>query len=185
MKQKTPILLLAILAVCVTGISFVALSNTEITYSSLSNPMWSTTHPSQLGTDNWIGSIGASYTTTDPYVLKELSDVIILGEIKNISQEIIHTDDNPNDGVIEPPMRIEKYQIGVTEIIKGDHDDDHIIVIIMIDTKIDYSVGDNVLVMVSDLNGKWTPVAGPHGMFKVVDDKIVGDEKTLNIKDIS
>ncbi len=142
-------------------------------------PLWTKTDPSYHGTENWIGSIGASYTATNPFELKEESDLIVEGKILDIEFKEFSSDSDPNDGVVEPPLRVITYTILVNEIVKGQHDDTKIKVTTYVDPKIDYKIDDSIFFILGYEDGQYFTKAGPNGMFKIDGDNLVSDEKTI------
>ena len=146
---------------------------------------WTSTDPSEFGTYDWIPSIGATYTSTEPSEIISASDLIVKGYIKQvISDEITVHENSDKNAPIEPPQRIMKYVIEIDKIIKGQYDSEFIEVVTVIDTKLDYLKDNNVYFMLQNVDGEWTPIAGPHAMFKIKDGFAIGDEKTLPLEEI-
>ena len=147
--------------------------------------MWTDTDPSEFGTYDWIPSISATYTTADPFEIISGSDLVVKGSVKQVISDEIVTHDNSNkDAPIEPPLRIITYVVEIDKVIKGEYDSESIDVITVIDTKIDYLKDNDVYFMLQNIDGQWTPIAGPHAMFKIKDGFAIGDEKTLPIDEI-
>ena len=154
--------------------------------SSNTHPMWTRTDPSEFGTDDWLSNSPIQYTkSTNPFDIISESELIINGYIKQVISDEIEVHDNPDKNApIEPPQRIIKYVIGIDKIIKGQYDSEFIEVVTIIDTKLDYLKDNDVYFMLQNVDGEWTPIAGPHAMFKIKDGFAIGDEKTLPLEEI-
>lgn len=187
MKSKTIIPLAALVAVGILGAYGIAveLDSSELQPVSYTNPVGVPTDPSEFGTENWIGSIGASYSDRDIFKIKEKSQVVVKGTITEVSKETIEVDDGTNQNEeTEPPMNVIKYTIDVKKVVKGKLKLKSIEIITLIDAKIDYSVGDQALFMLDKVNDEWQPYAGPNGMYKIKNGNAIGEQRTYKIDDV-
>ena len=180
---------LSVVAVAVIGLfGFLVIGTDFATRSDVDTQqqsVWTDTDPSEFGTYDWIPSAGVTYATADPFEIISGSELVVKGSVKQvISDEIVTHDNSDKDAPIEPPLRIITYVVEIDKVIKGEYDSESIDVVTVIDTKIDYLKDDDVYFMLENVDGQWTPIAGPHAMFKIKDGFAIGDEKTLPIDEI-
>ena len=87
---------------------------------------------------------------------------------------MVDEDGNPDAGY----TIVTEYTISVDDTIKGD-----VQKIISLKTeipsKVGFQTGDNVLVMALEHDNYFVPMSGPHGMYKIVGDDLIGTEFTL------
>ncbi|MCE2507620.1 MAG: hypothetical protein J4F36_14365 [Nitrosopumilaceae archaeon] len=180
MNKITIIPIVAIVAVGILGVS---LMSTPFSPNVQSNDTFviTPTNPAEYGEDNWTGSVSATFTTIDPFEVKQRSELGIKGEILDVIKSEVVTHDGPivEGEPIEPPLRTVTYVVEVTKVLKGTYDSKTIDIVMVVDSKIDYEVGDKVVFFLGDVHGEWWPYSGPHAMFKVKNGQAISDEKTL------
>jgi len=184
-KKLIPITAIALVAVGVMGVSMYSLDN-SLNLANIGNK-WVATDPSEFTNADYNGFMHAQYTTTDPFKIKQSSDFMILGTISAIEQSEEWTgNSDPNvideDGELrKPTLDATYYTVDITKVVKGDYQQDQIIVKSIISSKIGYDIGDNAVLFVDEMSGDYVLNAGPHSMFKDKDGKAIGHEKTLPV----
>ncbi len=180
MKKITIIPLVAIVAIGILGLSLLSTPYSAETQSK-NTFLITNTDPSEYGTDNWTGSVSATFTTVDPFEIKKKSQLAIKGTVIDVIKSVVQTHDGPiiAGEPIEPPMRTVTYVVEVNKVFKGNYDAETIEIVMTVDSKIDYNIGDKAIFFLGDVHGEWWPYSGPHAMFKVKDGKAISDLKTL------
>ena len=180
MNKKTLSVIMSIALVAIgIGVTLSAEQNMSTSSSS-----WTPTDPSQFTNVNYVEKGHASYTITNPFEIRDDSQNVIIGKVVNVDHTSFGDQSKfGNDEFgepIEPKFDYTTYTVVVKNQIKGKYMNDQIIQIkSIIPSKIGFEQGDTMFVMFSETEGELMPYAGPHGFFKIVDDKAVGHEKTL------
>ena len=168
--------IVAVIAAGVSGVSMYLSDNSLTTYQN--------TDPIHFTNENFDERIKAQYITIDPMEVKRFSGTVVTGTIQNIKTELVlvaipdpimvDEDGNPDTDYIP----VTEYTILVDETIKGD-----IQKLISLKTdipsKVGFQTGDNVLVMALEQDNHFVPMSGPHGMYKIIGDELIGTEFTL------
>ena len=139
------------------------------------------TNPIEFTNENYY-PILVTYITTDVEEIASLSDNIIKGKIVNVSSDAVPVTDT-EENVPIPFIDRKIYTIKVSENIKGHKNT--IDVVTTIPSKIDYRVGDKVLVMANSFDGEYMLIGGPHSMYKLKEGKAIGDKLTFGEKTLS
>ena len=189
LQKKLLIIILTILIVAAGMIGVAILYSAAVipySESQYTHPMWSPTHVSEFGTDDYFPRSIVLYTTTNPFEIILLSDVIISGQITRIDKHQLDTFAPLKPTIIEPlepPTLVRIYTIDVDTIYKGEFTEElhELHVIVFFHSKIDYLKGDKVIFMLDGSTGQFSPTAGPYSMFKIKDGYAIGDEKTISV----
>ena len=177
----------------ILGISLIAIvmsvsySLTEENIQTTSNG-YMLTDSSEFTNPYFNESNHASYTTVDPFELKSIAQYTATGRV--ISAEYVEHDNSDlgvdeNGQEIEPTDDFTLYTLQVESTGKTDVKQDVIEIKSYFPTKIGFEKGDEMFVMFEDHQGVYLTMSGPHGFFKIVEDKdnqvqAIGHEITLS-----
>lgn len=176
MNKKYPVIM-AIVAILTVSIG--AFTATSLDFD---NEFGKTkTNPAEFVNQNYL-PMQARYITTDAMEIASLSDDIIKGEIVDIQTRSVPVADS-EPGLEAPMIDNTTYTIKVSDKIKGDKST--IDIVTHIPSKIEYNIGDKVLVMSSSFGEQNMLIGGPHSMFKLENGKAIGDEFTFDEESFS
>lgn len=172
----------AIVAIVAAGIGSVALS---INSSDELNSYLNKTDPIHFTNLDYTDAIHAQYPTVNPSEIKKMAYTVFSGTITNIQTdsvlmaaidpEIVDFEGN----VIEPRVDVTTFTLSVDKKGKGEGIGRVVEIQSAIPSKIDFEIGDNVIVMANKNKNIYELTSGPHGMYKIIEDEAVGHEFTL------
>ncbi len=170
----------AIVAIITAGIGGLFINSSEYSTSHIVK-----TDPKYFTNLDYVDAIHAQYITINPTEIKDLSYTVFSGTIQNIAidsvlmapidPEIIDEQGN----IIEPRADVVTFTISIDQKTKGEGIGKTINVSSSIPSKIDYQIGDTVIVMATKNLDKYRIMSGPYGMYKILNDEAIGHEFTL------
>ncbi len=127
----------------------------------------------------------AQYSTINPTEIKKMAYTVFSGKILDISTESVLM--GPIDpeivdregNIIEPRMDITTYTLQIVKKDKGTEIGRTIEVQTAIPSKINFEIGDEVIVMANKNKNIYELTSGPHGMYKLIDEEAIGHEYTI------
>ena len=175
MNAKKKTVSIALIAIMTIGLgAFTATSFQE-------QQIGTQTNPSEFTNENYY-PVSAQYVSVNAIEIASLSDNVVKGQIVDIKSESVPVTDRVENVPIPMIDRI-IYTVEISENIKGDKKTMDIVTIIP--SKINYDVGDKVLVMTSSFDGENMLIGGPNSMYKLKEGKAIGDEFTFDENKLS
>lgn len=172
----------AIVAIFAVGIGSVSLSmnsNNDV------ESYLTKTDPIHFTNPDYNDAIHAQYPTVNPTKIQKMAYTVLRGTIMDIqTNSVLMAPIDPQivdkkGNVIEPRVDVTTFTLSVDKKGKGDGIGRVVEIITQIPSKIDFQIGDSVIVMANKNQGVYELTSGPHGMYKIIEDEAIGHEFTL------
>lgn len=158
---------------------------TMFTQSSEVGSYLTKTNPIYFTNLDYNEEIHALYPTINPSEIKKMAYTVFSGKILDIKTEsVLMAPIDPEivdreGNIIEPRMDITTFTLQVDKKGKGEGIGRTVEIQNAIPSKLDFQIGDEVIVMANKNKNIYELTSGPHGMYKLIDEEAVGHEFTI------